>query len=80
MNWLLSYLTALGQQLAICGCFVLLISYLNRKIQSCDAKLPELFNLALSLQLFLRGEVDRVDSSLVKYLHQFKRQLLASVR
>jgi hypothetical protein len=38
------------------------------------------FNKIHSLQLFLKGEVERIDGSLVKYLHHFKRQLLARVR
>ncbi|WP_223278492.1 hypothetical protein [Nostoc sp. 'Peltigera membranacea cyanobiont' 232] len=46
MNWLLSS-TALGQQLAICGCSVLLISHLNGNSQTYDAKLPEPLNIAV---------------------------------
>ncbi|OYD93150.1 hypothetical protein CDG76_20885 [Nostoc sp. 'Peltigera membranacea cyanobiont' 210A] len=56
------------------------VSHLNCKIQSCNAKLPEPLNMVSSLQLVLRGKMERVDGSLVKYLHQFKRQLLAKVR
>ncbi|MFN6561248.1 MAG: hypothetical protein RMY28_015850 [Nostoc sp. ChiSLP01] len=44
MNLLLSYSTALGQQLAICGGFVLL-SHLSCKTETCDAKLPEHLNV-----------------------------------
>ncbi|MBN4003770.1 hypothetical protein [Nostoc sp. LPT] len=45
MSWLLSS-TALGQQLAICDCSVVLISYLNGNSETCDAKLPKPFNFS----------------------------------
>lgn len=49
-----------------------LLSHLNGNSESCDAKLPEPLNMALSIQLFLKG-VERVDGSMVKYLHHFLR-------
>ncbi|MFN6474198.1 MAG: hypothetical protein RMY36_031585 [Nostoc sp. SerVER01] len=44
---LLSYSTALGQQLAICDCCVLLIPHLNGNSDTCDAKLPQPLNVPL---------------------------------
>ncbi|MEH1931571.1 MAG: hypothetical protein V7K83_29600 [Nostoc sp.] len=45
-----SYSTAWGQQLAICGCFVLLISHLNGNSETCNAKLPEPLNFNFFLE------------------------------
>ncbi|MBD2511948.1 hypothetical protein H6G91_32735 [Nostoc muscorum FACHB-395] len=40
---------------------VLLISHLNGNSEKSYAKLPELLNVASSLQLFLQVEVERID-------------------
>ncbi|MDZ8183497.1 MAG: hypothetical protein RMX96_01365 [Nostoc sp. ChiSLP02] len=54
MNWLLLLFYSFGQQLA---CPVVL-SHLNSKTKICNAKLPQLFNLALYFNFFLKASSD----------------------
>ncbi|MEH2058055.1 MAG: hypothetical protein V7K97_18205 [Nostoc sp.] len=51
----------MDQQLAICGCFVLLISHLNGNSETCYAKLPEPLNIAPSLQIVHKLKTNRSD-------------------